>query len=365
MANERGTTYKDPMSEVLDPLQFHQGGADLGSVIPAGMGMTRSASGMPVNEIITAQRVAVPRDMRRILANMKALATAAGKEYVYGWEVNDRKNNRKEWIEGPTITLANDLAREYMNCQVDCRVIDEGKHWVFYARFVDLETGFSMVRAYQQRKGQDIGMKDDQRALDMVFQIGQSKAIRNVVVNALRSLVNYSMDAAKGALLDKVGKNPEGARQWIKQELVRLAIDLKRVEAVYGRTADHWTVPDMARIYTELQSVADGMMNAEDLYPAPEEVVKKREDNNPLAAGTGREATQPKTAAAQVLDTAASQPTPPESRRPDPVPSAASTPPGELMDKADQQTGPVTTPADAPKRGPGRPKRAPIFGGDV
>ena len=46
-------------------------------------------------DIITAQRVGVPRNMSRILANMKALATAAGKEYVYGWEVNDRKNNRK------------------------------------------------------------------------------------------------------------------------------------------------------------------------------------------------------------------------------------------------------------------------------
>ncbi|MDZ4251093.1 MAG: hypothetical protein U1A72_00790 [Sulfuritalea sp.] len=351
------------MSEVLDPLQFHQGGADLGAVVPVGSGMARSVSGMPVNEIITAQRVAVPRDMRRILANMKALATAAGKEYVYGWEVNDRKNNRKVWIEGPTITLANDLAREYMNCQVDCRVIDEGKHWVFYARFVDLETGSSMVRAYQQRKGQDTGMRDDQRALDMVFQIGQSKAIRNVVVNALRSLVNYAMDAAKGALLDKVGKNPEGARQWIKQELVRLAIDLKRVEAVYGRTAEHWTVPDMARIYTELQSVADGMMNAEDVYPAPDDPAKKREADNPLA--TGQEAGQPKTAAQQAITHGETSGAPLADPSNPPAAAAASTPPGELMDKADQQTGPVTPAADAPKRGPGRPKRAPIFGGDA
>ena len=291
MATEqKETRLKDPMAQVLDPLQFHDGGADLGAVVPAGQtGMARAGglvTGMQ-GDIITAQRVAVPRNMSRILANMKALATAAGKEYVYGWEVNDRKNNRKVWIEGPTITLANDLAREYMNCQVDCRVMDEGKHWVFYARFVDLETGFTMVRAYQQRKQQKTGMEDDQRALDMVFQIGQSKAIRNVVVNALRSLVNYAVDAAKGSLLDKVGKNPEGARTWIRQQLRDLGVDIKRVEALYGRTAEHWTVPDMARIYTELQSIIDGMMNAEDVYPIPqkEEQDSKRNASNPLAEG--------------------------------------------------------------------------------
>lgn len=377
---ERETRLKDPMQEVLDPLQFHQGGADLGAVVPAGQagGMARAGgftTGMQ-GDIITAQRVGVPRNMSRILANMKALARAAGKEYVYGWEVNDRKNNRKVWIEGPTITLANDLAREYMNCQVDCRVMDEGKHWVFYARFVDLETGFTMVRAYQQRKGQDTGMKDDQRSLDMVFQIGQSKAIRNVVVNALRSLVNYCVEEAKNSLLDKVGKNPDGARKWIQQQLKELAIDQKRVEALYGRTAEHWTTPDMARIYTELQSIIDGMMNAEDVYPVPqkEEADRKREDSNPLAgnqgqgvgtAGNGAPAggaeanpnINPNVAAGTAAQTSQG-------------PNAAATEGrglGDLMDGADATLGGGTKPTAEPaaaKKAAGK-KKANLFGGEA
>ena len=368
MANEqRETRLKDPMAEVLDPLAFHQGGADLGAVVPAGGTGMRTAAGLTTGmqgDIITAQRVAVPRNMQRILANMKALARAAGKEYVYGWEVNDRKNNRKVWIEGPTITLANDLAREYMNCQVDCRVMDEGKHWVFYARFVDLETGFSMVRAYQQRKGQDTGMKDDQRSLDMVFQIGQSKAIRNVVVNALRSLVNFCVDEAKNSLLDKVGKNPEGARGWIKQNLGTLAIDIKRVEALYGRTAEHWTVPDMARIYTELQSIIDGMMNAEDVYPEAqkEAAERKREDSNPLAGNQGQgvgtagngapaggaEAQRTESAGATVVD-----------------PDVLRKPPGDIMDKAEAATGGGAQQQEAPAAKKAGKKKANLFGNDA
>ena len=292
MANE--TQLKDPLQELLDPLAFHQGGADLGQVVPMQTQHLGQAGATVTGfDIITAQRGCPRRDMTRILANMKALARAAGKDYVYGWEVNDRKNNRKVWIEGPTINLANDLAREYGNNQIDCRVFDEGAHWVFYARFVDLETGASQTRAYQQRKGQNTGMKDDQRALDMIFQIGQSKAIRNVVVNALRSLVNYCVEEAKNSLLEKVGKNPDGARQWIQQQLKKLGIDQKRVEALYGRTAEHWTAPDMARIYTELQSIIDGMMNAEDVYSrdqetskddAPKEPRKKQSTSSPGAA---------------------------------------------------------------------------------
>lgn len=280
---------KDPLSEVLDASQFHDGGTDLGEVNPnvargravAGTGVVRSTA-----EIVTAQQVPVRRDIRRVLTNIKALAAAAGKDYVYGWEVKERKTGRKTWIEGPTIKLANDVAREYGNCKIDFRVEDQGSHWIFYALFADWETGFSMVRAFQQRKGQDTGMADAARQQDIVFQIGQSKAIRNVIVNALSTIVAYAMEEAKGAVFERVGKNPGKAREWILQTLKDINVDKKRVEAIYGRSADNWTVPDMSRIYSELQSVLSGMMVADEVFPVPqtEAAAKKAEDDSPLAA---------------------------------------------------------------------------------
>jgi hypothetical protein len=113
-----------------------------------------------VNGIITAQRVALPRSIAAIQNRLKSLCAAYGDQFLYGWAVKDRKNNRETWIEGPTIKLANAMAREYGNCMVQTRVIDGGNHWMFMSRFIDLETGFSLERGYQQRKGQDTGMKD-------------------------------------------------------------------------------------------------------------------------------------------------------------------------------------------------------------
>lgn len=221
--------------------------------------------------VITAQHVAKKRDMADFKSRMMALAAFAGMDYVYSWEVNDRKNNRKVQVEGATIVLANDLAREWGNCQVDCRVIDQGRHWMFYGRFVDLQTGYSLTRGYQQRKAQDTGMKDDQRALDLVFQIGQSKCIRNVIVNALRTMSDFCVEEAKKGLVERVKKNPEGAKSNIIKKLQELGIDLKRVTAIYTRSPDNWTVYDMAKIWTEINSISEGMIDAGDVYPTEEQ----------------------------------------------------------------------------------------------
>lgn len=267
----------DPMATLFDTQAYDN--AQQAMVPAGGQARTMEAAGTHganslttgvQGDVFQAQRVAAPRNLSMVMGRLKALAAAAGKNYVYGWEVNDKANNRKTWIEGPTIKLANDLAREYGNCMVDVRVRDEGANWNFYGRFMDLETGYTLVRAYQQRKGQKTGMKDDQRALDMVFQIGQSKCIRNVVINALQSLADFCVQEAKGALLGRVQKNPDAARQWIVKTLAELNIDQKRVSSIYGRTADHWTVPDMVRIYTEIQTIQDGMMDANDVYPMPQ-----------------------------------------------------------------------------------------------
>ena len=288
------TQNQDPMRATLDTDAMDGvGGMLQGAGVQPGFEMVGARSSMHTGgDIITAQRVAVPRNTAKIMAQLKALAAAAGKAYVYGWKVKDKRNNRESWIEGPTIKLANDLARVYGNCMVNVRVVDAGAAWMMYGRFVDLETGFTTERAYQQRKGQDVGMADGQRASDMVFQIGQSKCIRNVIVNALQTFADYAVECAKDSLLAEIGNQPDKARAWIVGKLAQLNVDKKRVEAIYGRTAENWTVPDMARIYTEVQSILDGMMPADEVYPVPgaDEVrndpvkptsKKKQQDNAP------------------------------------------------------------------------------------
>ena len=223
-------------------------------------------TGSATTEYVGAQSVAVYRDVVRIQQQLKVLASMAGESWFYRYPVKNK--GRQNFIEGPSIKLANDLARTYGNCNIDVRAMDEGDSWIFYARFHDLETGFSLTRAFQQRKNQEtIKGKDVGRQLDIVFQIGQSKAIRNVVVNALQTFSDFAFQEAKNDLVGRIGKNLDSYREKVVARLDELNIDKLRVERVVGRSAADWLAQDVARIIAELQSINDGMATADETYP--------------------------------------------------------------------------------------------------
>lgn len=254
----------EPMDQVFTPeAQIQQ------SNMPVRAGDTMVQT---VGSVITAQRVAVPRDLGRVMQTLKALSRASGQRYIYSWEANDRQNRRKVTIEGLTIKAAMDIVRSYGNCVVDVRAFDQGgDHIMFYARFVDLETGFSLTRAFQQRKSQSIGMKDADRAADIVFQIGQSKAIRNVVLNALPSVADYVLEEANSSLLAYVENNREKALAWVQKTAGEHRIAIPRIEAVVGRRVTEWTVRDLTKVLTELRGVDEGLSSPADLYPTDED----------------------------------------------------------------------------------------------
>jgi hypothetical protein len=95
----------------------------------------------------------------------------------------------------------------------EVREIDVGDAWVFYARFTDIETGFSMERAYRQRKSQSsIKSRDADRQLDIAYQIGQSKAIRNCVVNSLQIYADFAFGARATLVSEDRQRRAAGAR---------------------------------------------------------------------------------------------------------------------------------------------------------
>lgn len=230
--------------------------APLGSAAP---GFAHAATG--------AIAVAVRRDVHRVLTTIKALASAAGEDWYYRFPVRDKKKGTTSFIEGPSIKLANDLAREYGNCEVDTRVIDLGREWLIYARFTDLETGFSLTRPFQQNKAASrLGGDDDARRLDIALQIGTSKAIRNVVVNALQTYADEAFQAAKNSLVERIGRDLAG---WRTRTVERLGqqIDTKRVEHVIGRVAKDWLAPDVAKVIAMMRAVSEGMASLDETFP--------------------------------------------------------------------------------------------------
>lgn len=256
-------------AEVIEPAGFKGG-------TPAGGSLMIQQTSREV----TARRVDVKRQIPAILQEVRQMCAAFGDTYVYSWEVNNRQKGTKDTIKGPTIKLAMMLVQAFGNCSVDMDVSETATHWTFKSWFMDYEKGTSLSRLFQQRKSQNTGMKDADRASDLVFQIGQSKAARNVVVNALSSFTSYAMEESEKGLLKKF-QTPEAIDEaWLFMErtMEQHGIDQTRVEAVIGRRRKDFTIPNLAKVYMMFRGIAEGMTSADDQFPTLEAAAEMREE---------------------------------------------------------------------------------------
>lgn len=241
----------------------------------AGMGGPSDAPAPAVihGQVITpsrslgAQAVAVRRDEGQIMRQLKALAAAAGDDWFYRFPVKNKAAGTTTFIEGPTIKLANNVARIYGNCEIDVITQDLGTEWLFTARFTDFETGFVMTRPFQQRKNQASIKGDADRARDIAMQIGASKAIRNVIVNALEIFCDFAFAEARSSLVERIGKELPKYRIRVADRLAQNDIDIERAEKVVGRALDEWTAPDVARVIAMAKAVQDGMSTWGETFP--------------------------------------------------------------------------------------------------
>lgn len=244
---------------------------------------------------VGAQPVPVRRDLAAVMRDLKIMAAMAGDRYFYRWDVKN-KDGSVQTVIGPSIKAANDIARLYGNNHVAVRAFDEGRHWTFYARFHDVESGYSLERAFIQPKGQaTIKSKDAERREQMAFAMGQSKAIRNVIVNALGTLSDFAVQEAQASLITRIGRNLPGARDRLAQKLASMKIDLVRVERIVGRPLAEMLAPDISRVVVSLQTIADGMAAADDLFPDPN-AAPPQEPARPTDPPGGQADTPPATA---------------------------------------------------------------------
>jgi len=241
--------------------------ANLKTQPDTGTELATVSHGPPSDYIHGAQLVQNPRDEMRVLQRIKVLAAGAGEGWYYRFPVKDNKTGRTSWIEGPSVKLANAVALIYGNCEIDVRAQDLGSAIMLHARFFDVENGFAYTRPFQQRKGVSrLGGADEGRRDDATFQIGVSKAARNVVVNSLQTYCDFAFEEAKDAIVDKIGKD---LPKWRGKIVERFSakVDIKRVEAVIGRQADKWLAPDIARIIAMGKAIEDGMASMDETFP--------------------------------------------------------------------------------------------------
>lgn len=211
-------------------------------------------------------------------------ARVAGESFFYGWGAG------KNRIEGPSVGLAMAAARIWGNCAVDFKEMQEtDSSWVFTSYFIDLQTGFTLGRQFRQSKHSEVhGKHDPERKDDMRFQIGQSKAARNVVVNALpKWMISRAVQAAKEGVRKRISKYIE--ENGLIAAVAICAKGLKKhgvtEEAILDKfekpNIEGLTLDDVVMMRGDLYALDESQDRAESLYP-----LLKTAAGKPKAAAT-------------------------------------------------------------------------------
>ncbi len=268
---ERAPQMQNPFGMGGEVAPLDTEAAALPTLMPAG-GAGR-ATDNALAGVITAQRVAIKRDLGGILAEAKALGASAGQDFFYSIPYKSKDKDTGEfktvYVEGPSIKAAMACASLYGNCRVGANVQREThSHWFFTAIFQDLEKGVTVMREFQAQKPQEgRGRMDTARRADMDFQSAQSKAIRNVVVAAIPLVVDAAYQAAHGSMLNRVKSNPDAARDHALDLLDRIRVNLARVERTMATPAEKWTPQQIVRVIMDARAVGDGMTSADETWP--------------------------------------------------------------------------------------------------
>lgn len=234
------------------------------------------------SKYVTAMHVQIPRRLPVVENRLMEEANLAGSSFFYGWGVG------KDRIEGPSIDCAMAAVRAYGNCQVEMDDVQETRDaWIFKSSFVDFETGFTVQRQFRQSKNSIVyGRHDDARKEDIRFQIGQSKALRNVILTAVpKWLTSKAVDIAKGGLREKIQKRieshakkknidiGEAQREIARNAVVALSsheVSEEQVLLKYGRnTVAALTVEDLVMIMADIEALKTGTDTVDVLYPPP------------------------------------------------------------------------------------------------
>lgn len=217
-----------------------------------------------------ALTVQKPRERKAIQTAVLEEAGLSGEDFFYSWTTKNRDGTRG-LVEGISIEGAMILARNWGNCALPVDLtVDAPTHWVFAATFVDLETGFNGTRLFRQRKTQSTGKMDADRTLDIAFQIGQSKAIRNAIDKAMPSwLTGPALEKAKssseGKFRDVVAANKKALAAFGEWGVTSLQLEEK-----LGLKIEFWTPRDHVSLSGLYRAIRDRQTTIAEEFPPPE-----------------------------------------------------------------------------------------------
>jgi len=215
----------------------------------------------------TAVTVQNPRSMSRAIKSLMTEAKHAGQSFYYRWPIK-KKSGGTSYVQGPSIDLAMAMARHYGNCVVDVDVKETHSHFIFKGVFIDLETGFTVPRLFRQVKSREMGNYDADRAEDMVFQIGHSKAQRNAIIKAMpgwlvEQLIQISMEAAAN---DIKSENIEMSRAKSVSYFEGYGVTQEVLESMLDKKADKWMNDDILKLRDIAEAIRNGNVSVDEVF---------------------------------------------------------------------------------------------------
>jgi hypothetical protein len=144
-------------------------------------------------------------------------------------------------------------------------------HW-----FVDLETNVATPRQWREGKRSVVdGKMDEERKMSIRFNRGQSKNIRNAILDAMPEwLVNKAIAAAKSGVRTKIEKFIENkslaaAQKYVVDQLARHGVTEAQILAKALRDkVEGLDIDDLVALTGDIQAIESGSENAATLFPA-------------------------------------------------------------------------------------------------
>jgi hypothetical protein len=197
----------------------------------------------------------------------------AGSTFYYRWEV--KSNEGPKEVIGGSIDMAASIFRAYGNCAMEINCNETPSHYFFTAVFIDLESGMSWPRMFRQRKSQSVSKRmEADRQEDIVFQIGQSKAMRNAVLSVMpRWVVDRAIQKAREAEIQRLSgrENIAIARAEVLKYFGRFGVSAERIEAKIGKKMEDTEPADLADLRSVATAIKDGLTTVSEAFPPVED----------------------------------------------------------------------------------------------
>jgi hypothetical protein len=217
----------------------------------------------------TSLQVLERRSLAKVEQEVLRMATLLGDDAFYGW------GSGKNHVEGGTIYLANALIHIYRNAVVVSEPVqDMPEAWIFTHTWLDLESQTSTTRQFIQSKREEIpGSMDKYRKEQIRFGKGQSKAIRNIILNNIpQYLVTKAIETAKNGARSKMQKYIEDkgiakGQEFVVASLAKVGVKEEHILAKMGKAKiEGLDIDDLVGLSADFRAIDTGNANASELF---------------------------------------------------------------------------------------------------